>query len=175
MIEKSFFIFIFLLIAVKSEAQPIAVYLKWKYENFPLKVQVYSVKKEKFEYISETRNVDNLASTAGDKKISDHLNVQINSSQPAVLVVENTTDQDLYFFAVPHELRPHEASTGHYFECLCIGKLYKVEAKKTWYRIVRVNLDKNFSGKKSFEIEHQIIGVSKNDALGKYRERLYDH
>ncbi len=151
-----------------------AVQLTWKYEDFPLKMQVFNVKPQKSKFISETANVKMISDSPALGEIKGPVLVQSNTSYPVVLIVENKTDQDQYFFAVPHELHPPDASVGHYFECLCVGKVYKIPSKKIWYRIARINLDKTFQNMKKFEIDHKIVGIKKADALTKYAERLYE-
>jgi hypothetical protein len=146
--------------------------ITWSYQNFPLKIDLFSVRPEKEKYISETNVVNSLLEAPIIKNLNGHLRAEQNASTPAVLVIKNTTDKDQYFFAVPHELNPHHASAGHYFECLCIGRVFKVPAKKTFYRIVRLNLNESFSGLKKFEVNHKIIGISEKEALTTYKDRI---
>jgi hypothetical protein len=148
--------------------------LQWKYEKFPGKIRVYSPTPERQNYISETGIRKNLSELPIVKDLNSKVLAAKESSTSAVLVIHNPTDRDLYFLAVPHEVHPAHSSTGHYFECLCIGRLFKVPAKQYWYRIVRINLDKNFSKLSRFKIEHKITGVSETEALGKYKDLLYE-
>ena len=168
----SIFISCHTIAAAKSSVQ---VSLTWTYKNFPLKIQVYKVTPAKTAFISETRIVKDLKSAPIEDKITAPIKVEIDSSYPAVLVVENNTDKDAYFFAVPHEVHPVSASAGHFFECLCIGRLYKVPKKSVWYRIVRININSSFQDVKKFDIEHQIIGKTEAEANGPEKDRLYNY
>lgn len=151
-----------------------AVSLAWTYESFPLKMQVFTVKPEKALFISETASVGSLKDTPALSELKGPVQASLQNSTPLVLIVENPSDKDVYFFAVPHEMNPSTASAGHYFECLCIGKVYKIPPKSTWYRIVRINLDKSFQKVKAFEIMHKLVGVEKREAETKYKSRLYE-
>jgi hypothetical protein len=152
------------------------VEIAWTYEATPIKIESYSVKLSKAAYISETGIVDSLEQSPALKKLPEgKVNASLNKSTALVLVAENKSSEDVYFFAVPHEVNPHHASAGHYFECLCIGKLFKIAPGKIWYRIVRINLNSTFQKLSRFKISHQIVGVSKSDALGKYKDRLYEN
>jgi hypothetical protein len=148
--------------------------ITWTKKDFPLEMEIYSVRPEKAAFVTETGHVKDIKDSPADKLLNGKMTVQTNSSEPAVLIVKNPTEKDFYFFAVPHELNPHHASAGHYFECLCNSRVYKVPAKSVWYRIVRVNLNSSFQNLKSFEINHQLIGISEADAKGKYKDRLYE-
>ncbi|MBC7420965.1 MAG: hypothetical protein H7328_09580 [Bdellovibrio sp.] len=161
-------------LAVKSV--PVSdVKITWKYENFPLKIQIADIKEDKKLFISETRAFQKKEDSIITKVWPDAtVAAKHKDSTPFALVIENPSSEDYYFFAVPHELNPHHASAGHYFECLCNGRVFKVPAKSTWYRIVRLNLNDSFQNLKTFEINHQIIGLQKNEVLLNYKERLYE-
>lgn len=147
--------------------------IDWGYNKFPLQIELYEPSTPlKGKYVSETKVVDKKELAPLGKKISGPLTMTSDSSKSFVLFVKNDTDKDVYFFAVPHELNPNHASVGHYFECLCVQKVFRVPAKKAWYRIVRVNLSRQFLNVKKFTIHHQIIGVTEADAKTKYKDKL---
>lgn len=148
------------------------VSITWTYENFPAKIELYGVTHEKAAHISETKVVNTLKDAPVTNDLKGVLTARTNGSTPAVLVIRNNEKKDLYFFAVPHELNPHHASAGHYFECLCVGRVFKVPAGKVLYRIVRLNLNKSFQGLKKFTINHHIVGISETEANTTYKDRL---
>ena len=152
----------------------VAVDVSWKYKNFPLQIQLYNVTPAKASYISETEIITDLAKAPINEKLSN-IKMNSNSSKPAVLVIENKSAQDVYFFAVPHQVDPVTASAGHFFECLCIGKVYKIPKNSIWYRIVRINLNSSFQKASHFKIEHQIIGLSEKEVQESYSDRLYNY
>jgi hypothetical protein len=162
------------LISLSADAKSSLVNLKWTYDNITGPIEVYTVKPNKSKSISETAAVDSVEQTPALKLISGPIKVEITNSQSVVLTLKNNSDRDIYFFAVPHEVNPHNASAGHYFECLCIGRLYKVPPQKTWYRIVRINLNKYFESIKEFTISHKIVGVTASEANSKYKDMLYN-
>ncbi len=174
---KSFFIFAGLLIICPPiQARPIAtkVALTWSYENFPGKIKLYTLKPGQEHYISKTAVAVSISESPVLAEITSSIDAKYNGSTPLALVVQNDSEKDIFFYAVPHEMNPHHASAGHYFECLCVGRVYRVPAKKVWYRIVRINLNESFKPINSFEINHKIIGIDKNEAESKYKDKIYE-
>lgn len=80
-----------------------------------------------------------------------------------VLVMENKGKKDLYFFASPHTVEPVKHSLGFDSRCLCLNHAYHAPAGKTWYRVVELRLDPDFSGKE-VEVNHALVAVSKKRA-----------
>ena len=161
--------------AKKSKSQFSDVRISWNYQNFPLKIEISDIQEDKKKFISETNSFQKKEDSIATTVFPDStLKVPTKSSTAFALLIENPGPKDYYFFAVPHELNPHQASAGHYFECLCIGKVFKVPAHSTWYRIVRLNLNESFQNIKKFEINHQIIGLEKSEVLLNYKDRLYE-
>ena len=166
-------IFVFVVLSLHAAVGSTSrVKITWSYENFPEKIELYSPTPGKEAYISETKVVSTLGEAPVVKNLGEEIIANHNSSTTAVLVIRNNQKNTLYFFAVPHELNPHHASAGHYFECLCIGRLFKISPGKIFYRIVRLNLNKSFKGLKTFTINHQIVGVSEAEANTTYKDRL---
>ncbi len=137
-------------------------------------MQVFEVAKEKERYISETEVVNTLQEAPLAKEIKSKFKVQVPGDKVVVLLIHNDTDQEQYFYAVPHELNPHHASAGHYFECLCSGRVYVLPPKKFWYRIARVNLNSTFGKLDTFDINHKVIGLDKAAANSTFKDRLYE-
>ena len=159
--------------ATDAKSSIIQVQLNWTYKNFSEKMKVFNVIPLKSAFISETATVSSLAELPVTKEVQGPVDVTREQSKTLVLVVENKSDNDIYFFAVPHEVHPSPASAGHFFECLCVGKVYKIEPKKFWYRIVRINLNSSFQNLSRFDIEHQIIGLTELEFKKSYQDRLY--
>lgn len=80
-----------------------------------------------------------------------------------VLVMENKGKKDLYFFASPHTVDPAKHSLGFDFRCLCLNHAYHAPAGQTWYRVVELRLDPDFSGKE-VEVNHALVAVTKKRA-----------
>ena len=101
------------------------VQISWSYQNFPLKIQIADVDDSKKKFISETKSFQKKEDSILKKIWTDSLvKAEHKASTAFALTIENTSDKDYYFFAVPHELNPHHASAGHYFECLCNGRVF---------------------------------------------------
>ena len=159
----------------KNVSKSSEVTISWNYQNFPLKIEIAEILEDKKLFISETKSFKKAEDSIVASFIKDgKINTPFRGSSPFALTINNQSDKDYYFFAVPHELNPHHASAGHYFECLCNGRVFKVAAHSTWYRIVRLNLNDSFQNLKKFEINHQIIGLEKNEVMLSYKDRLYE-
>jgi hypothetical protein len=164
------------LLLLPLTAAAVNVTLKWKYDHFPLKVELYDVSASARNEISETGS-----HPLSDKKAevpfttkwkSDSFQLRPGEAKPLVLVVKNESDRDRFFFATPHTIEPEAAALGHHFECLCNHSIYRVPAKSVWHRVVRLQVWRNYEFKR-LSIEHAIVGVSQQDANGKYKDRLY--
>lgn len=94
----------------------------------------------------------------GDAIEGGHLLVTPGSVTRFVLVMKNTTDAPLYFFAAPHHVNPVQLSLGFKFKCLCINHAFEIPAGHTWYRVVELRMDEGFVGD-AITIEHALIGL----------------
>lgn len=162
---------ILLLFARQTLAAEVDVSFKAK--DFPLAVKLYEPNAEKSKKISETKVIDNKSSLPVTTEIHGAFKILAGESKSLVMVIENTTNKDMYFFVAPHTMHPDHASAGFYFECLCNHSVYKLPAGKTWYRVLRLNLIKD-SHAKTFKVEHQIIGLAENVVKEKYAKRIYN-
>ena len=163
------------LISLTTEAKlsVMQVQLNWTYKNFPEKIKVYNVTPSKSAFISETATVETLGEAPVTNEVQGPVEVKKGQSKTLVLVIENKSNKDIYFFAVPHEVHPAPASAGHFFECLCVGKVYKITPKSVWYRVVRININSSFQDIQNFDIEHQIVGLTEAEFKKSYEDRLY--
>lgn len=156
----------------RAQSDQAPVELRFVSKDFPAKVEVYEPHSDVTHSISETRALPSRAELPIVGKPLKSLSVAKGKHKSAVLVIENTTDKTIYFFAVPHRVEPPENVLGFHFECLCNHTVFQIPARHIWYRVVRVHL-----GAAPLEapqrIEHSIIGVKPEDALGKYKNNLF--
>jgi hypothetical protein len=94
----------------------------------------------------------------GDEIVDGALEVKPGSATRFVLVMRNTTNAPMYFFAAPHHVNPVQLSLGFKFKCLCINHAFEVPPGHTWYRVVELRMDEGFVGKE-ITIEHALIGL----------------
>lgn len=80
------------------------------------------------------------------------------STKMFVLIMKNTEAQPVNFFAAPHHVEPQEHSLGFHFNCLCVNHVFTVGPGETWYRVVRLQMHKDYRGKK-LGIRHTLIGA----------------
>jgi cytochrome c oxidase assembly protein Cox11 len=94
---------------------------------------------------------------------STTLTLEPGQDRRFVLVVQNTGDQPLYFFAAPHVVQPPDQALGFKFKCLCVNRAYIVGPHETWYRVVEFRLSPDFAGQQ-LTVMHTIIGIDKKRA-----------
>lgn len=157
----------------KRTNKPVEVVIDFIYHDFPGKVEVYDVNESSQLDISETRNVSQKKDLPVLKKNDGKFTLRPGQSRTVVLVVENKSEQDWYFNATPHAINPIEASVNQKFECLCNHSVFRSDKKSLWYRIVRFELERNFSAP-SIRLTHNILGINSKDAKEKYNEMLFD-
>jgi hypothetical protein len=159
-----------------SGAEPVkeaVVKIRWRYESFPEKVQLYDVSEEVRFDISQTKSVERIDDAPLNGEFPDTFRMDTGTSRSFALVIDNKSGSDLYFFATPHVIHPGEAAHRHRFECLCNSKVFKVPKGRVWYRIVRFDLEKDFD-KPELEATHTIVGLSEKEVQSKYQKALYE-
>lgn len=161
---KRFFLALLLtVLAYPAWADPAAkVNIAWRYKNFASTTAIYEMKGE--PHLWETKSVANLAAAPVTGPIAgSSFELMPGHKKRFALVVQNTTDKPLYFFAAPHTVQPEEDALGFKFKCLCINRAYTIGPKETWYRIVEFRLSEDFIGTE-LTITHTLIGIDENRA-----------
>lgn len=85
-----------------------------------------------------------------------------------VLLVRNPGPKPVRFFAAPHHVEPPEHSLGFHFSCLCVNHVFTVGPGQTWYRVVRLQLHKEYRGS-VLAIRHTLVGA------GEEQEKTFGH
>ena len=145
---------------LRAEAAiPLDVQISWEYHELPGTMEIYEIRPGTRPKLWETAAVADLGGAPVGPKIKDSkLTSTAGSIERFVLVLKNTTDKTLYFFAAPHQVTPAHHSLGFKFKCLCINHAYTVAPGETWYRVVELRLDKNIEAD-SLDIKHMLIGI----------------
>jgi len=94
----------------------------------------------------------------GEEIVDGVLEVSPGSVTRFVLLMQNSTDAPLFFFAAPHHVNPVQLSLGFKFKCLCINHAFEIPAGHKWYRVVELRMDEGFVGNE-ITIEHALIGL----------------
>jgi hypothetical protein len=94
----------------------------------------------------------------GEELENGRLEVSPGSVTRFVLLMENSTDAPLYFFAAPHQVNPVQLALGFKFKCLCINHAFEIPPGHSWYRVVELRMDEGFVGNE-IKIEHALIGL----------------
>jgi len=150
-------------LACPAEAAPATkVNIAWRYKDFVAPVMLYEVKGQ--PPLWHTASVTNLAAIPiGDPIASSSFQLVPGQRKRFALVVQNISDQPLYFFAAPHTAHPEEEALGFKFKCLCVNHAYTIGPKEIWYRIVEFRLSQDFIGEE-LTITHTLIGIDKKRA-----------
>ncbi|MBK6606282.1 MAG: hypothetical protein IPG24_12580 [Leptospiraceae bacterium] len=85
--------------------------------------------------------------------------VQSGRYKEFVLGMQNNTDKPIFFFASPHNVQPPQYSLGFKFKMPLYQSRFYNKTKRILYRVVRLNIDKDFRGD-SFIIKHDLIGIT---------------
>ncbi len=142
--------------------KPVKIDIRWEYKNFAPQMALYEVKG--FARLWDTRSVASLSDApVGARMQGAALEMEPGQGKRFVLVVQNPTDQTLYFFAAPHVVQPPEQALGFKFKCLCVNRVYVVGPHETWYRVVEFRLSPDFSGH-GLTVMHTIIGIDEKRA-----------
>lgn len=148
--------------AAWAASPQVKIELKWEYKNFTLPVTLYEMKGH--ARLWETRSVANPSDAPiGERMQSTELLLEPGQDKRFVLVVQNPSDQKLYFFAAPHVVQPPEEALGFKFKCLCVNRAYIVGPHETWYRVVEFRLSPDFAGQ-GLTVMHTIIGIDQKRA-----------
>lgn len=147
--------------------------IKFENKNLIPKMELYEVREDTLDTVARTKVVHDFKQLPLGKKINETIKITPGKARTFALVMSNTTDKNVYFFATPHIPHPPDASIGYFFECLCNNHVYKITPKSVWYRVVRLEINKSFSPKKS-EITHTLVGVPESDVGTKYKKVIFN-
>lgn len=143
-----------------KKSEFVQVKIEWSYIDFPLEMKIYEIKSQRSYELWETHSVKSLdVSPASIEIPGSTLTIQAGRYKEFILGLQNNTDKPIYFFAAPHSVTPAQYSLGFKFKCLCINHAFTVKPGEFWYRVVRLNIDKDFRGS-VFSIKHEMIGIS---------------
>ena len=137
----------------------VEVLISWENAALPGTMEIYRIKPGKRPKLWETAAVKKLAAApVGAKYEGSTLMSAAGRVERFVLVMENTTEETLYFFAAPHQVTPAQHSLGFKFKCLCINHAFKIPPGEIWYRVVELRMDANINAP-SVDIKHMLIGL----------------
>ena len=122
-------------------------------------MKIYEVAEGKKPRMWETRTVKSLKDVpVGSAIEAATVSVSKGSQKKFILVAKNETDQPIYFFAAPHGVEPVENALGFKFKCLCINHAYEIRPGEVWYRVVILNVSRDFYGNR-MTVTHQLVGI----------------
>ncbi len=149
-----------------KKSDKVMIHLNWEFKSLPqgLKMELYEPPSQRPYSLWETGSGKDESKLAFSKPISgDGKSIIMNpgSKKQFVLVMRNTTNAPVYFFAAPHRTYPEEASLGFKFKCLCINHAFNIPPGETWYRVVELKLSPGYLGN-DLIVTHSIIGIDKD-------------
>ncbi|MFN7728984.1 MAG: hypothetical protein ACK5P7_07495, partial [Bdellovibrio sp.] len=154
------------------EARAATVEINWQRRGLDAVPQTYQTQTKNRHLVGTTQvhsSFDQLP-VLGSPQVRFQVEPGVGTS--VVVVLQNTGKKNLYFHVAPHQIDPPTESTGFYFECLCNSRIYAVKPGEYWSRVLRMNVNREHS-KKNFKVSHMFIGVSEEDALSKYKHRIF--
>ena len=148
-----------LTLAAATPSREVAIRLHWKNKDLPGAMQVYAPAQGAKTVLWKTGTVASPTELPLGEEVTDHA-VAVTRGQPKrlILVYANKGDTPLYFFAAPHHAEPEESSLGFKFKCLCVNHAFSVKPGQTWYRVVELRIDPDFSGD-ALDVTHTLIGI----------------
>ena len=166
--------FVFMPATAHSSAPMKRITVKFEYRDFPLRMEIHDVAEKFADSVALTEVVGKPEQVPSVGVRPDVFELGAMEEKSFLLVMKNSTGDDKYFFAVPHLALPAEGAGGIFFECLCNSSVYKIPPGKTWYRVVRLQMEKRLFPA-PVALVHSIVGVSAKDANSRYKARLHDN
>jgi len=140
----------------------VQVDITWEYNNLSTPMELYELKGR--QYLWKTESVNSMAlAPVGQKIVNSTFVIEQGKVRRFALVMKNTTDKPIYFFAAPHSAKPAEHSLGFKFKCLCINHAYTINPGQVWYRVVELRISKGLTTKK-LAISHMLSGLNEKQA-----------
>jgi hypothetical protein len=134
--------------------------VKWEYTSLPLEMEIREPSGAQVLALWTTGSVpEGKRAPFGDPIPNGQIVLKPGSKKQFLLVMKNTTENPVYFFAAPHSAMPVEHSFGFKFKCLCVNHAFSVPPKETWYRVVEIRLAPDYLGD-SLVLTHNLIGIS---------------
>lgn len=143
----------------ENGSRKVTVTIDWKYRNVPARIKLFEAKGTPTMW--KTASVKHESSVPAGREIPDStLIMKPGESRLLVLVMRNTTDRPIHFFAAPHEVTPPESSLGFKFYCLCVNMTYTVRPGEVWYRVVKLTLFPGHVGD-AVKVVHTLVAIEK--------------
>ncbi len=148
-----------------SQSKVVKIQVQWEYTNLPLKMSIHELAGGQPLALWTTTSIALDKKKPYGREIENgELELAPGRKKAFMLVMENLSDQDIYFFAAPHSALPVEHSFGFKFKCLCVNHAFTVPKGEVWYRVVEIRLSSDFLGDSLF-LKHNLIGMSKERVL----------
>lgn len=148
-----------------KQSTVVKIHVQWEYTNLPLKMSIHELAGGQPLALWTTGSVALEKKKPFGKEIEGGVfELAPGRKKAFMLVMENLSDKDLYFFAAPHSALPVEHSFGFKFKCLCVNHAFTVPKAQVWYRVVEIRLSPDYLGDSLF-LKHNLIGMSKERVL----------
>ncbi|TGK52753.1 LIC11469 family lipoprotein adhesin Lsa20 [Leptospira bouyouniensis] len=146
-------------------ANKVKLDVKWEYTSLPLEMEIREPSGAQSLTLWTTGTVqEGKRAPFGDPIPDAQIVLKPGSKKQFLLVMKNTTENPVYFFAAPHSAMPVEHSFGFKFKCLCVNHAFSIPPNETWYRVVEIRLAPDFLGD-SLVLTHNLIGISRERML----------
>lgn len=146
-------------------ANKVKLDVKWEYTSLPLEMEIREPSGAQSLTLWTTGTVqEGKRAPFGDPIPGAQIVLKPGSKKQFLLVMKNSTEKPVYFFAAPHSAMPVEHSFGFKFKCLCVNHAFSIPPNETWYRVVEIRLAPDFLGD-TLVLTHNLIGISRERML----------
>lgn len=152
-------------VANPVKASKVEIHVRWETSKLPLQMEIREPSGAQALALWTTGSVaEGKRAPFGDPIPDGTIVLKPGSKKQFLLVMKNTTDEPVYFFAAPHSATPVEHSFGFKFKCLCVNHAFTIPPKETWYRVVEIRLAPDYLGDQ-LTLTHHLMGMSKERML----------
>ncbi len=155
----------------ESKSRLVNVSILFDYVGFKEKINLYEVPPERILDVGDSKTLPMAKEFPFSKKLPLISKLRRGEVLPFAMVVENNTDDPMYFYSTPHTMKPEENALGYQLFCLCIHKIFMIPPKSRWYRVGSISLQNTFMGE-VIAVNHSIIGLTADEIARKKLGKL---
>lgn len=132
------------------------LHVRWEYKGIPEEMRLHESTQADLELWAMGIVKQGQAGPIGKEIEDSDVQMKPGASRKFLLVYSNPTDREITFFAAPHSMHPPELSLGFKFHCLCINHVYVVPPRSRWYRMVSIDLGREFNSQE-IVVSHALV------------------
>lgn len=139
-----------------------SVNFSFNYEGFPGRIILFEVPRDRILDTADSAVVSMSKPFPFSKRLPDSIRLRRGQQLRFAMVIENNTDEAMFFYPVPHTMKPEENAYGYQLFCFCTQKIMSIPPKSRWYRIGSLVMTEPFTGN-SLTISHTVVGITADE------------